>query len=320
LNSLGKIDLSEFEEIQVCDDMTLEELVNAKTLSEECKAGLEAYLPKAQDDFKEKLIVLGSVEAADGALEVYLYGANKSGVALGASDYSQLSVSVETGGSAKVLASGEFSVSGAGDLSGELLSVSILTDYSGSMSDDDLKNVALIENDIFSVLPPIYEADVTYFSTEVSSKQTFTSDAAKLKAAVAYDASFERDLTALYDGMSASLGGLVARTRPLKLLVVATDGRENSSTMATRSDVTGLIESEKVPVIMLGGLFSDPSDLSELAGSRGVYFYTPYYADARAQVKELMTALGELTKVTIPPESRGDGPVSLDVGDSHAEL
>jgi len=177
-----------------------------------------------------------------------------------------------------------------------------------------------METDVFTYLPPIYEASVTQFSTVVTQKLDFTSDKVALEGAAAYDSSFDRDLTALYDGMHTGLDGLVARKRPLKLLIVATDGLENSSKMATRADITGAIADSGVAVVMLGGLFSDPKDLKELAGKRGVFFYTPFYADARAQIAQFLAALANLSKLNIPKDKRGDGPVSIDAGDSHGEL
>ena len=320
LNATGKADLSDLGKIKVCDNMTFEQLVNARKLSDECKAQLEAFLPKPQDDFDSKLIVLGSEEQADGSLDVFVYGAHADGKALTSEDFASAQVSVTVKGSATVLADGDFTVSAVADAPSDLLSMAIVDDYSGSMSDSDLKTVATIETDIATYLPPVYEASVTYFSNEVTQKLDFSSDQQSLLDAVAYDSSFERELTALYDGMDTGLTGLVARHRPLKLLIVATDGMENSSKKATRADVTGAISQSGVAVVMLGGLFSEPSDLEELAGKRGVYFYTPYYTDARAQLKDFLESLTNLTKISIPKDKRGEGPVSVDADGSHGEL
>lgn len=319
-SGVGEGDLSDIGKIPVCDNLTLEELVNARKLSDECKARLESFLPQPQDDFDSKLIVLGSEEQADGSLDVFVYGAHADGKALTTDDFVGAEVSVTVKGTANVLAEGDFTVTAVAEAPGDLLSMAMVNDYSGSMSDSDLKTVAQMETDIFTYLPPVYEASVTYFSTEVTQKLDFTSEQGPLLDAVAYDSAFERDLTALYDGMDTGLGGLVARPRPLKLLIVATDGQENNSTKATRAEVMSQISDSGVAVVMLGGLFSDPGDLKELAGKRGVYFYTPYYSDARAQIKNFLDALSNLTKINIPKDKRGDGPVTVDADGSHGEL
>ena len=96
-----------------------------------------------------------------------------------------------------------------------------------------------------------------------------------------------------------AVAGTYAPNVSASVTIVATDGRENNSMTATRADVTGAIHDSGVAVVMLGGLFSTPSDLQDLAGDRGVYFYTPFYSDARAQIASFLEALGSLTKINM---------------------
>lgn len=306
--------------VEACGGMTLEELMNATTINEECKASLESLLPQPSTNFSSKLVVLGSEEGEDGSLTIYTHGVDGDGNALDASAWADLQVSVSVGGEAKVLGEGEFTVTAVADVPGDLLSIGIVNDYSGSMSGGDLQTVAGIETDLFTYLPSIFEAEVTQFSSDVFVKQAFTSDRDALLDAVAYDAEFKRKLTALYDGMGVGLDSLLTRTRPLRLLIVSTDGEENDSEQYTRDELIQTVTSQKVPVVMLGALFADPNELRELAGPRGVFFYTPYYKNARAQVEQYLESLSELVAVHVPEEHRGDGPVRLEANGAEGEL
>lgn len=315
---VGEEDIEKIRE--ACGDMTLEELRNSMTISDECKASLEALLPQPSTNFDSRLVVLGSEEGEDGSVTLYVHGVDGDGNALDASAWANLQVSVSVEGEPRALGEGEFTVTAVADVPGDLLSIGIVNDYSGSMSPDDLKVVANIETDLFTYLPPIFEAEVTQFSSDVVVKQPFTSDRSALLDAVAYDAEFKRRNTALYDGMGTALDSLLTRTRPLRLLVVSTDGQENASKGYSRDALIQKVAAEKVPVLMLGALFADPDDLRELAGPRGVFFYTPYYSSARAQVEQYLESLSELVAIHIPEESRGDGPIHLEANGAEGEL
>lgn len=312
-------DLDKLARIEVCDGMTLEELINATTVSDDCKALLQIHLPQPETNFSSTLIVLGAEDEADGSTTVYLHGVDANGTALGQADWSSMQVSVQVDGSWQVLADGQFTFSLVGEAPKDLLSIGVVNDYSGSMSSSDLQTVANIETDLFTYVPPVYEAEVTQFSSEVVVKQSFTSEQSVLLDAVSYDAEFDRQLTALYDGMGAGLDSLLTRTRPLRLLIVSTDGQENDSKQYEKAEIIDKVTREKVPVLMLGALFAQPSELRELAGPRGVYFYTPYYADARAQVEQYLESLSNLVAVNIPEEHRGDGPVMVQAGDAEGQ-
>lgn len=313
-------DIEDLADIEVCDGMTLAELVDATTISASCKASLEAYLPQPASNFSSTVVILGSQEEADGSLTVYAHGADANGQAIDSAAWADVQVSVEVDGFAQVLAAGDFSMHLVADATGDLLSIGIVNDYSGSMVQGDLQTVASIETDLFSYVPPVYEAEVTQFSSDVVVKQPFTTDQDALLGAVAYDESFDQQLTALYDGMGTGLDSLLTRNRPLRLLIVATDGQENDSQQYTRDEIIALVAAENVPVLMLGALFAEPAELRSLAGSRGVYFYTPYYDDARAQVEQYLTSLSNLVAINIPPDARGDGPVVVEADGAQGEL
>ena len=279
-------------------------------MSDDCKISLASYLPAPEQSFEDRLVVLGTREAADGNLSIYLHGADRDGNALGADAFASLGVSV--GG--VVLAEGDFTITVAGDLSQDIISLGIVNDYSGSMSEADLDTVAEIETDLVTYLPPIHETEVTFFSTEVTVKQPFTGDRDAILAAVARDETFERDMTALYDGMGTALESLIPRERPVRMLLVSTDGEENESKVFEKSEILQMIAEEDILVVMLGALFADIGEIKDLAGPNGIYFYTPLYEDLRDQVAEYLDSLAEMVELTLPPEHAGSRPIEIDVG------
>lgn len=310
----------EWENIKVCDGMTLGELVDAQTLSDDCKQQVESYLPQAENDFKGRLIVLGQQEGEDGSLALYVHGVDAKGEAISAKAFSELSVTASIDGETVTLESEDITTRAGENLTGDLLSIAFVNDYSGSMSEADLSVTAEIESDLIGVLPDIFEGEVTLFSTEVETRLTFTEERDDLLDAVSVDETFTRDLTALYDGMGVGLDSLIERKRPIRLLVVATDGQENESKTYVKSQLLQTIGEHEVCVLMLGSLFSDPDELRGFTGSCGAYFYTPSYGDLKSAVMAYVDSLRGLTQLTIPAELRGEGKIELKWGEFTTEI
>lgn len=96
----------------------------------------------------------------------------------------------------------------------------------------------------------------------------------------------------------------MARDRPIRLLVTATDGLENASTTYTKAQLIQTIDSNRIFVLMLGSLFSDVDEMEELAGENGVYFYAPSYS-----------ALKEAVQIAIDEAYQGADAARVTVGD-----
>jgi hypothetical protein len=302
--------------IPVCGDMTLEELSTQDTITDSCRAEIDNYLPEEQTSYQDVIVTLGTdTSSTDGSLLVYLHGADTAGNALTADAFASATVTVTIAGEATVLAEGEFTVSLVADVPRDLISLSIVNDYSGSMLVDDLRTVAQLETDLFTVLPPVYEAEVTVFSTEATLKQGFSSSRDELLAAVDYDAEYSRQSTALYDAVGAALESLVSRTRPVRVLMVSTDGQENASEQYTQSELIDTINDNGVIVVMLGALLADVDELRDLAGSRGVYFYTPYYSDMRELMAEYFNSLEQMVELSIPEAYADAEAIQIEVGE-----
>ena len=60
LPDAGDFDAGNIGRVEICAGMTLDELSQARTVTDECKQLLESYLPRPSDDFSDRLLVLGS--------------------------------------------------------------------------------------------------------------------------------------------------------------------------------------------------------------------------------------------------------------------
>ncbi|MFT3925981.1 MAG: vWA domain-containing protein [Myxococcales bacterium] len=302
-------DVDDLTNIKICGDETLQDLLKADGLSDDCRNKVESFLPDPQSSFESRIAVLDdSLEPTTGARTVYFVAADAQGNAIYPSSASELTVSVMVEGSAKILVEGEFSF----ELpqTGNLLSLAVVNDYSASMRDADLDDVAEIEHDLFTYLPPIYESEVYQFSEMVSLKQDFTVDENALLSAVAKDPTYNRQSTALYDGMGAALDTLRPRTPPIQVLLVSTDGQENASTMVMEPELLSEITDSKVFVIMLGALFADVPELKRLAGDRGIYVYARGYGRLKSAVKGLLESFQHVGALHLPPQY-AKGPVTV---------
>lgn len=284
--------------IKVCGDQTLAEVTKGDDLSDSCRKALESNLPEPQSNFESSLVVLGDVPDGKGGRTIYFIGGDREGDALFTDTPRAVSVQVTVNGKARVLAEGDFTVELPAE--GDLLSLAVVNDYSASMREEDLDVVSEIETDLFTVLPPLYEAEVTLFSTLATTQQEFSENSEALLSAVGRDDNYERESTALYDGMGTALDSLVLRDRPLKVMLVSTDGAENASMSYEEAELISTIDDEKVVVIMLGALLADVPTLKRLSGDRGVYFYARGYGRLKTAVAGLIESLSHMAAIHLP--------------------
>jgi hypothetical protein len=305
--------------LEVCDGQTLADLANAKTISDGCKHALQAYLPRPFDDFDGRVVVLGRETHDDGSVRLFVAAVDAAGSPL-SNDALATATVAPKGGAVAADVSVAVGVTPFASLPEDVLSLELVNDYSASMSVPDLKVVQRIQDDLLNALPPFYEGEVTLFSSAVRVKQAFTTDHASLLAGVECDQAFDRELTALYDGMGNGLQSLTSRARPARVLMVSTDGLENASVAFKKTDILQRVAQDHVFVVMLGALFADFDELSALAGPNGVYFYTPLYPDLRARVSKLVNALSHGAAVDIPASMANQGPLVLDIAGQSVEV
>jgi len=168
----------------------------------------------------------------------------------------------------------------------EKCSVSLVLDASASMRDGDKMNQAKSAAQAFLSQVNFAAGDqvsVVSFSDYVYLNQDFTSDRARLSAAV--DAISLYDMTALYDALYAALVQTYAQDGA-RCVVAFTDGQENGSSYAF-DDVAALSRSSGVPVYLIGiGSDYDEGSLRQLAGECSGQFY--------AASGDLASALAEI--------------------------
>lgn len=305
-------------DVEICPGQTLEELLEADSLSDECREALLSFLPKPQTSFEQRLLAPGGARVADGELHVLLQAADADGAAVSAADLSAgLEVRLTVDGEEQVLASDAFTFASAADLASDLLSVSVINDYSASMLDGDLRDVEQVERALFDCMPPVHETEVIRFSEQVEQALDFSDDRSAIDGALARDDDFERGTTALFDGLGTGLDHLSARERPVHLVILATDGQENSSQTFTKPEVLDALAEPSTFIVVLGGLLADVDLIKELAKHAGVYVYAREFSDLAEGVDPYCKSLSELTELRIPlPEGASVSQLHL----VHADL
>jgi hypothetical protein len=297
--------------------ISLEDLANQNTISADCRAAIESLLPQPEENVRGRMLVLGAQMEVDGA-SIVVAAVDEAAVPVKLSASGTLQVSVTRGGTTEVLPAGAFEVHGLGSLTVPTFSIGFVTDYSGSMTTQDIMDASALSKALVNTLPPIFEAEVVIFSKEVSRKLAFTDDRNQILAALEVDSNFKRESTALYDAMATSLGNLGARTRPVKILVTTTDGRENSSKTFKKEDVLAASSRHGVFTVMLGGLFADTKVMKELTEPNGAFAYARSVRAATEAAMVLVQAIGEGARVRVLPPHHMADSITLQAGDLQA--
>lgn len=301
--------------IEACDGMTYEQVTQQNDITDSCRSAVQSLLPSAENNLIGHMTFLGKeTEQGTGNLILYVQGTSSTGAALTAADFAGATVTAATSGIDTVLTSSDFSAAALPTSPDDLASIGVVTDYSGSMSDGDLDDAAAINTDIFSVLPAIYEAEIWAFSDTLTEIQSFTSDQDSVLAAVARNDQIERKSTALYDGMGTALASLLLQpARPIRMLIVATDGLENASTQYTKDQLINTIADNGIVVIMLGALFSDVNEMEELAGDRGIFIYEKTFLAIEDTAQEYVNSLENIVKMTVASANADADTITLAV-------
>lgn len=298
---------SQLDDLEICDGYTLPELLRANSLSAECRQELLSFLPDPEATFESQLLSPGGLREGEGDVRFLLQGVDVEGAAIGADALANATVSVKVDGELRVLEASEYTIVLGADLPSDLLSVSVVNDYSASMFDRDLRDVAGVEQTLFTLLPAIDETEVLRFSTEVETLLPFSTDGDALDDALAFDADYDRNTTALIDALGTSADHLEDRERPVKILILSSDGGENASTMYQKPAVLAALDDQRVFVIALGALLADVPFLRELTRGRGVFVYTREFSALQGAVMPYLESLKELIEVRIaeldPPPS-----------------
>jgi len=268
----------------------IEEIKASNTITDECRSAIQAALPTSSNNLSDLTLSVGQTKIASKPV-LFVMGTGLSNLAV-----SDVTVKVGT----TKLASTDFEVKSVADYGAVLMSTSMIVDYSGSMSDTDIDDSIGIYQDFFVGLKGFFESEIRLFSTTVSQKQDFTTDFDLLNSQVVKDTTFTRGGTALYDAIGTGVTALTARTSPIRFLIVTTDGFENSSNSYDKAALISLAAANKIPIIIMGTLFTDVGVMSDLAsGTNGVFLYTKNFQDLKITAATLKKTLSDIKAIEI---------------------
>jgi hypothetical protein len=117
--------------------------------------------------------------------------------------------------------------------------------------------------------------------------------------ALTYDDAFERSTTALLDGLGTGVSSLAERERPVRILILSTDGGENASMLYEQAEVFAALDDNHVFVIALGALLADVGFMRDLTRERGVFVYTREFNALLSTVRPLLESFAELVQVEL---------------------
>jgi uncharacterized protein YegL len=179
------------------------------------------------------------------------------------------------------------------------ISVCLVLDYSGSMSDDAIE---AMEEAAEIFVRNMYDDDygeILKFSVEIEVMQAFTGDKDALIDAIVERPDFPRVETSLYDAIYQAISDTTEQTGN-KAVIAMSDGDDNKS-QKNASDVIEHAVQNEVPVFAIGlGRKIDANDLRIIAEqTSGVYYESPTPDDLAAIYQALSVILKNQYQVTL---------------------
>lgn len=304
-----------------CDDFVLDEV--SVDLSEECRE-LADYLDENADSLTGAsgtgLSQMFPINDLAQDKTVLMQLTDSTGSPIEGIDASDVTVEVSSDSGTTFVSAGEETVSQLSEVDTTQLAFVATIDYSGSILDSDLDDVVAGLDVFFENIEVGYEAAIVKFSTTVDVIQDFTSDSSALLDAV-NDTDYERLATSLNDAIYDSADMLAARDKPLKLVVLFTDGIDNDSDRS-QDEAVALAQANNVAVCVVGVGFADVDTLREIASDTGCFFvYKTVFTDLSTAFNTVVDQFNSLYQVTLPSTfntAAGILRVSVDVGESTA--
>ena len=294
-------------DLSFLDDCDIDTLKKQNTISDDCREAIADLLEKAENNLGNNIIRIGEGKI-DGNPVLFLIGTDKNGAPVDISS-SNIDVEGDKNGTFNSLNQEDYQVTNSGDYSGIHMSLSSIIDYSGSMRDQDIDDAVDIYNDVFASLNPNFESEIRIFSQSVLRKSGFTSDINTLRNHISRDRNFPRSTTALLDAMGEGLTALSTRDKPVRLLIVSTDGLENASVVYTReSQIYNLAKQYNIPVMIFGSMFADINFMRKMAReTNGIYIYNRTFFKLKGDASLLVRMFSEIGVIKVT------GPEWLDV-------
>lgn len=279
--------LSEFEALKTSND-----------ISEECKQEIEGLLPEPENNFTQGIFRTG-INVSSTSIGLFFTTSEEGD----SPNVQELTVTEYVDGIPTSLTTQDIGLAVSDVLS---LSISSVLDYSGSMSSENIKEAIDIYDDFISVvqLTNLVEANHYIFSEEPLQILSYSED---ISGSLSFQDQVERRSTALLDGIGVGIESLVGRQRPLKLIVVTTDGLENSSTQFSEDQLIELANNNNVTLIIVGSLFSDISLFRRLtSATNGFFVYQRTISKIRSEMSEIANFISNQTYQLTVPNNNAD--------------
>lgn len=281
------------------DDCDIDLLIKQNIISDDCREAINEFLSKAENNLDNNIIRIGEGKI-DCNPVLFLIVTDELAVPV---DLSLSNINVEgyQYGTFNSLNPEDYQLARPGDFSGTHISLSSIIDYSGSMRDQDIDDAVKIYKDIFFALNPYFESEIRIFSQSVLKKSGFISDINTLQNRIARDRDFPRGSTALLDAIGAGLTALSLRDNLVRLLIVSTDGLENSSVVYTKeSQIYNLAKQHNIPVIIFGSMFADIKFMQKMAQeTNGIFIYNRTFFKLKEDASLLVQMFSEIWVVKI---------------------
>ncbi|MCA2960008.1 MAG: VWA domain-containing protein [Silvanigrellales bacterium] len=245
-----------------------------------CREALLNLLPKPESDVTPRLVAAGAT-ATSSAVSLPLIGLPFSGRATGF----DISTSIDGGQT--------FAASKANALGSGRIAVSLVTDYSGSMRESDVKAAEAVNSALWGCLPSTVKSQVIAFSDTVKERKAFAANT-PLASVLNVDEGVERKTTALNDALLFATDALKTTGADVRLLIVHTDGQENAS-KTTKEALLKAMDSARVVPIVIGSFLADVPAAKELSKGRGFFVYARQLSDL--DTKPLCALVGSVREV-----------------------
>ena len=200
-------------------------------------------------------------------------------------------------------------------------SLSIVLDYSGSMSEEDKQFLEEGLLYFFDTLPDVYRGSLIKFTDEAHVYQPMTGDTDALREAVT--APKQSGGTALYDALAVGQDELESEQTPFHLAIGFTDGQENASETHCHDSVVTRSLDKRIPVFVMGmGDISVPSMMGLSTDTHGCFVYAPSNTQLEAIYRSIGKMLGDAYVVRWPARTDQAAPevrITVDSAD-HGHL
>jgi uncharacterized protein YegL len=288
----------EIKQVKQGCTLTIEQLATQNSISDECRTALKNLLPNNDDNISSALVKLGRQQG-----RFIILASNSGGSPLQLTETGKLKVTQIKSDGETLLAENQYTIGKLKDLSNFSAAISMIMDYSGSMREEDIKDANEIFDDfyeVFDVLLP-YHSNIILFSEQSHQIQPFTNDTATLRSQLFVHPEINRSSTALFDAMGETLNQLGERNDTMKLLIISTDGHENSSNSFTnKNEIIDLVNRHKVPVIFVATLLSDIKLIKEFAEKTdSLYIYAKEYLEVKTKSQQIIDMLKQALVVDV---------------------